>query len=112
MASAAAVEAKAATDWHGVLAHIALLLVTLAPALPPPLATALPTSANIVLTASLAVYVGSYRSVKTKAGDKGDKGLDTSEMGVMEKGDALRSPLEGACVLRSRFLAFEFLPKE
>jgi|Transcript_22261 minor histocompatibility antigen H13 len=112
MASAAAVEAKAATDWHGVLAHIALLLVTLAPALPPPLGTALPTSANIVLTASLAVYVGSYRSVKTKAGDKGDKGLDTSEMGVMEKGDALRFPLVGSCVLLSLFLAFKFLPKE
>lgn len=76
-------------------AHIALLLLSLAP-----LFIHVPTSLNVVLTACLTVYAGSWRSVKA-----------TPPAESMTKKDAMKFPLVGSCVLFGLFLLFKFLPK-
>ena len=77
-------------------AHLLLLVLAVAPLL-----VHVPTSFNIVATAALAVYCGCWRSVKSTPPEES-----------MTKGDALRFPLVGSCVLFGLFLCFKFLPKE
>mmetsp|Transcript_18937 Transcript_18937/g.53063 ORF Transcript_18937/g.53063 Transcript_18937/m.53063 type:complete len:355 (-) Transcript_18937:316-1380(-) len=80
-----------------VKAHFLLVVLSLLPTLLPSL---IPVNFLIVLTASLAVYSGSWRSVKP---------VPPTES--MTKKDAMRFPLVGSAVLFSLFLAFKFLPK-
>jgi hypothetical protein len=77
-------------------AHIAMVVLGLIPLL-----VHLNTNFNIVATASLAVYAGSWRSVKP-----------TPPTESMTKKEAMRFPLVGSCVLFGLFLCFKFLPKE
>ncbi|EFN53579.1 hypothetical protein CHLNCDRAFT_36436 [Chlorella variabilis] len=78
------------------IGHAALALLTLLP-----LVLHVPTNANIVLTAALTVWVGSWRSVKPEPPAE-----------AMSKKDAMKFPLVGSLVLFSLYLAFKFLPKE
>lgn len=78
-----------------VSAHLLLLLWSIAPLLFP-----VPTNLNIVVSASLTVYCGCFRSVKA-----------TAPTESMTKGEAMRFPIVGSAVLFSLFLAFKFLPK-
>ncbi|MEW5317000.1 MAG: hypothetical protein WDW38_008334 [Sanguina aurantia] len=83
------------TEKPVINAHILLLLWSLAPMLLP-----VPTNVNIVVSASLTVYCGCFRSVKP-----------TAPTETMTKGEAMRFPIVGSAVLFSLFLAFKFLPK-
>lgn len=60
-----------------------------------------PANLNVIFMASVAVYAGCWRSVKVEPPTES-----------MTKGDAMRFPLVGSCVLFGLFLAFKFLPKE
>ena len=80
------------------LAHVLLVLLAVAPLLTP-----VETNCNILATATLAVYAGSYRSVRPVA-------AGTTE--AMTKQDAMRFPFIGSCVLFGFFLLFKFLPKD
>lgn len=64
------------------------------------------TSAILILTASAAVYAGSWRSVKPSTQKAEDKPV------AMSKSDAMRFPLMGSVVLLGLFTAIKFLPKE
>lgn len=59
-----------------------------------------PANLNIVLTAAVTVWVGSWRSVK-----------DTPPEESMTRKDALRFPLVGSAVLFGLFITFKVLPK-
>lgn len=83
------------SDRPAVAAHISLLVLQALP-----LFVHVPTPLNIVVTASLTVYAGCWRSVKA-----------TPPAEQMTKKDALRFPIVGSFVLLSLFLAFKFLPK-
>ncbi|KAG2496809.1 hypothetical protein HYH03_005216 [Edaphochlamys debaryana] len=83
------------SDKPAIVAHLLLIGLSLLS-----LVVNVPTNFNIVATASLAVYAGSWRSVKT--GPPGE---------CMTKKDAMRFPLVGSCVLFGLFLLFKFLPK-
>lgn len=65
-----------------------------------PLVVYIPYSLNIILTAALTVYVGSWRSVKKAAPAES-----------MTSHDAMRFPLVGSAVLFGLFLMFKVLPK-
>lgn len=58
---------------------------------------------NVVVTASLAVLTGSWRSVKSTAAPLEDR---------MSKQDAIRMPIVGSVVLFSLFIMFTVLPKD
>mmetsp|Transcript_47323 Transcript_47323/g.120772 ORF Transcript_47323/g.120772 Transcript_47323/m.120772 type:complete len:365 (-) Transcript_47323:180-1274(-) len=58
---------------------------------------------NVIVTASLAVLTGSWRSVKPAAVPLEDR---------MSKQDALRMPIVGSAVLFSLFIMFTVLPKD
>uniref|UniRef100_A0A061QZ01 Signal peptide peptidase-like n=1 Tax=Tetraselmis sp. GSL018 TaxID=582737 RepID=A0A061QZ01_9CHLO len=58
---------------------------------------------NVVVTASLAVLTGSWRSVKPTPVPLQDR---------MSKQDAVRMPIVGSVVLFSLFVMFTFLPKD
>lgn len=77
-------------------AHAAMVLLSLAPLL-----VHINTNFNIVATAAVAVYAGSWRSVKP-----------TPPSETMTKKEAMRFPLVGSAVLFGLFLCFKFLPKE
>mmetsp|Transcript_19477 Transcript_19477/g.23324 ORF Transcript_19477/g.23324 Transcript_19477/m.23324 type:complete len:382 (+) Transcript_19477:258-1403(+) len=79
------------------VAHAALAAVAVAPLL-----VQVPTNANIVVTACLAVYVGSYRSYKP----------EQPMQETLTQKDAMKFPLVGSCVLFGLFLLFKFLPKD
>lgn len=102
--SAAKKEAEAHETMDGSLhvaaplAHVLLVLLAVAPLLTP-----VETNCNILATATLAVYAGSYRSVRPVA-------AGTTE--AMTKQDAMRFPFIGSCVLFGFFLLFKFLPKD
>eukprot|EP00270_Netrium_digitus_P008788 TRINITY_DN2643_c0_g1_i2.p1 TRINITY_DN2643_c0_g1~~TRINITY_DN2643_c0_g1_i2.p1 ORF type:complete len:357 (+),score=98.05 TRINITY_DN2643_c0_g1_i2:452-1522(+) len=66
-----------------------------------PLAVTINPSVNVVLTACLAVFVGSWRSVKTSPPSE-----------TMSREHAMRFPLVGSAVLLGLFLLFKFLPKD
>ena len=105
--AAAAEAAPRAADLHSVAMHAALFLAAALPAVVP-----VPTNLSIVVTASLAVYVGSYRSCRAGEDASVDGGLDLSEMTTMERGDAMRFPLMGSAVLFGLFVAFKVLNKD
>eukprot|EP00271_Cylindrocystis_brebissonii_P015672 TRINITY_DN38635_c0_g1_i1.p1 TRINITY_DN38635_c0_g1~~TRINITY_DN38635_c0_g1_i1.p1 ORF type:complete len:380 (-),score=70.01 TRINITY_DN38635_c0_g1_i1:247-1386(-) len=77
-------------------AGLALLGISLAP-----LAVPINPNVNVIITACLSIYVGSWRSVKT-----------TTPMETMSKEHAMRFPLIGSAVLMGLFLLFKFLPKD
>ncbi len=83
-----------ASERPAPVAHLALLGLSLLP-----LIVNVPTNLNVVLTASLAVYAGAWRSIKADGGPKE----------TMTKGDALRFPIVGSCVLFGLFLLFKFI---
>lgn len=58
-----------------------------------------PTNLNIIVTASLTVYCGCWRSVKA-----------TPPTESMTNSDAMRFPIVGSCVLFSLFILFKFMP--
>lgn len=66
-----------------------------------PLAVRIDPNVNVVLTSSLTVFVGCWRSVKA---------APPSE--TMSKEHAMRFPFIGSAVLLSLFLLFKFLPKD
>eukprot|EP00803_Ostreobium_quekettii_P006669 evm.model.scf_192EXC.1 EVM.evm.TU.scf_192EXC.1 scf_192EXC:40115-43796(+) len=66
-----------------------------------PLAVQVPPELNIVVTAGLTVYVGSWRSVKTQLPAES-----------MTKKDAMRFPVIGSAVLLGLFVLFKFLPRD
>ncbi|OVA15140.1 Presenilin/signal peptide peptidase [Macleaya cordata] len=78
------------------LANLALAGLTLAP-----LVVKVDPNLNVILTASLAVYVGCYRSVKP-----------TPPSETMSNEHAMRFPLVGSAMLLSLFLLFKFLSKD
>ncbi|GFR51918.1 hypothetical protein Agub_g14402 [Astrephomene gubernaculifera] len=84
-----------ASDKPALIAHLLLLALSLAP-----LVINVPTNVNIVATAALAVYAGSWRSVKPAPPTES-----------MTKKDAMRFPIVGSCVLFGLFLLFKFVPK-
>ncbi|KAL3134989.1 hypothetical protein ABBQ32_007943 [Trebouxia sp. C0010 RCD-2024] len=77
------------------LSHLLLALIAVAPAV-----ITVPANLNIVLTAAIAVWVGSKRSVK-----------DTPPEESMTRTDALKFPLVGSAVLFGLFITFKILPK-
>ncbi|CAH9070597.1 unnamed protein product [Cuscuta europaea] len=78
------------------LANILLTGLTLAP-----LVVNVDPNLNVILTASLTVYVGCYRSVKP-----------TPPSESMSSEHAMRFPLVGSAMLLSLFLLFKFLSKD
>ncbi|KAI3450029.1 hypothetical protein Pfo_006694 [Paulownia fortunei] len=78
------------------LANLALAGLTLAP-----LVVKVDPNLNVILTASLTVYVGCYRSVKP-----------TPPSETMSNEHAMRFPLVGSAMLLSLFLLFKFLSKD
>ena len=83
---------------HGLVFHVLLLLLQLLP-----LVTVVDTNLNIVLTATLSVIAGSYRSIRP---------VQKGETETMTKADAQKFPLVGSCVLFGMFLLFKYLPKD
>lgn len=81
---------------HERAANLALLGLTLAP-----LVQNVDPNLNVILTASLTVYVGCYRSVKP-----------TPPSETMSNEHAMRFPLVGSAMLLSLFLLFKFLSKD
>ncbi|POO03924.1 Peptidase A22B, signal peptide peptidase [Trema orientale] len=78
------------------VANIALAALTLAP-----LVTKVDPNLNVILTASLTVFVGCYRSVKP-----------TPPSETMSNEHAMRFPFVGSAMLLSLFLLFKFLSKD
>ncbi|CAL1400375.1 unnamed protein product [Linum trigynum] len=78
------------------LANVALAGLTLAP-----LVVKVDPNLNVILTASLAVFVGCYRSVKP-----------TPPTETMSNEHAMRFPFVGSAMLLSLFLLFKFLSKD
>ncbi|KAK3205330.1 hypothetical protein Dsin_019376 [Dipteronia sinensis] len=78
------------------LANFALAGLTLAPLL-----VKVDPNLNVILTASLTVFVGCYRSVKP-----------TPPTETMSKEHAMRFPFVGSAMLLSLFLLFKFLSKD
>eukprot|EP00891_Asterochloris_glomerata_P007431 jgi/Astpho2/7431/e_gw1.00114.103.1_t len=76
---------------HLLLAGFALL----------PLVAPVPVNLNIVVTASLAVYVGCLRSIKPTPPEES-----------MTRQDAMKFPLIGSAVLFGLFVVFKILPKD
>lgn len=88
---------EVSTNLHLVApAHFCLFAATTVPLFIP-----IPTEAIIVYTAVLAVYIGSWRSVKEGPPEEG-----------MTKKDAMRFPVVGSIGLASLFFLFKFLPKD
>mmetsp|Transcript_8305 Transcript_8305/g.15988 ORF Transcript_8305/g.15988 Transcript_8305/m.15988 type:complete len:389 (-) Transcript_8305:681-1847(-) len=85
------------SDKPALKGHLLLLAVSVAPLL----GFIIPTSVNVIVQASLAVFCGSWRSVKP---------VDEGPGETMTKKDAMRFPLIGSVVLFSLFLLFKFLP--
>jgi minor histocompatibility antigen H13 len=83
-----------ASEKPAIVAHAALLLLSALP-----LIMNVPTNLNVVATASLAVYCGSWRSIKIEPITESMSGKD-----------ALKFPLIGSCVLFGLFLLFKFIP--
>ncbi|GLC40086.1 hypothetical protein PLESTF_000921800 [Pleodorina starrii] len=83
------------SDRPALTAHLLLLGLSLAP-----LVVNVPTNFNIIATAALAVFAGSWRSVKPAPPTES-----------MTKKDAMRFPIVGSCVLFGLFLLFKFVPK-
>ncbi|KAJ6835312.1 signal peptide peptidase 2-like [Iris pallida] len=81
---------------HERAANLALLGLTLAP-----LVLNVDPNLNVIMTASLTVYVGCYRSVKP-----------TPPSETMSNEHAMRFPLVGSAMLLSLFLLFKFLSKD
>ncbi|GIL83522.1 hypothetical protein Vretimale_10342 [Volvox reticuliferus] len=95
MAAVASQASMSASDRPALAAHILLLCLSIAP-----LFVNVPANFNIVATASLAVYAGSWRSVKPAPPTE-----------TMTKKDAMRFPIVGSAVLFGLFLLFKFVPK-
>eukprot|EP00210_Caulerpa_lentillifera_P007217 g6904.t1 len=88
---------EASTSLHLVgVAHVCLFAATAVPIFIP-----IPTEAIIVYTAVLAVYIGSWRSVKEGPPEEG-----------MTKKDAMRFPVVGSVALATLFFLFKLLPKD
>ena len=83
------------SDRPALTAHLLLLALSIAP-----LIISVDVNLNIVLTAALTVYAGSWRSVKATPPEE-----------QMTKKDAMRFPIVGSCVLSGLFLLFKFVPK-
>ncbi|KAK4408308.1 Signal peptide peptidase 1 [Sesamum angolense] len=81
---------------HERLANLALAGLTIAP-----LFVKIDPNLNVILTASLTVYVGCYRSVKP-----------TPPSETMSNEHAMRFPLVGSAMLLSLFFLFKFLSKD
>lgn len=87
-----------ASDKAAPLTHVLLVVITLVSLFFP-----VPPNINVILTASLAVFAGCWRSIKPEPSAASES---------MTKGEAMRFPLYGSMVLFGLFLAFKFLPKE
>lgn len=87
-----------ASDKPALIAHLGLVAMQLAT-----LVIHIPTSINIVASASLCVYAGAWRSIKAE---------EPKAQDVMTKGDAMRFPIVGSCVLFGLFMLFKICPKE
>ncbi|KAG9454567.1 hypothetical protein H6P81_007471 [Aristolochia fimbriata] len=83
-------------DQSANVANLALAGLTLAP-----LVVKVDPNLNVILTACLTVYVGSYRSVKP-----------TPPSETMSNAHAMRFPFVGSAMLLSVFLLFKFLSKD
>ncbi|XP_072951319.1 signal peptide peptidase 1-like isoform X2 [Typha angustifolia] len=81
---------------HERAANLALAGLTFAP-----LILKVDSNLNVIMTAFLTVYVGSYRSVKP-----------TPPSETMSNEHAMRFPLVGSTVLLSLFLLFKFVSKD
>ena len=100
MSSSVQAKARAmfSSDRPALIAHVALITLQLAT-----LVIHVPTTFNIIASASLCVYAGSWRSIKAEEPNAKD---------VMTKTDAMRFPLIGSCTLFGLFVLFKICPKE
>lgn len=114
----------AAGGYVAAAAQLILLIITVIPLLVP-----VPTNVNIVLTASLCVFVGSWRSVKSTPPSESmskkvrasrawqkfpydDNKQSPTNLYYCVSQDALKFPLIGSAVLVGLFCLFKFLPKD
>lgn len=67
-------------------------------------------SVNVVVTATLIVYIGSHRSLRLLATEE-EGGVANADKEVMSTKDAAQFPLVGSCALFGLFLAFKYLDK-
>lgn len=85
-----------------VVSHeTAALLLLMASSSVPLVGYVVPVNLNIIFQASLIVYIGSYRSLKSE-----------EPIQAMTQDEAFRFPFVGSAVLFSLFMLFKFLPKE
>ena len=70
----------------------------------------IPMSVNVVVTATLIVYIGSHRSLRLLATEE-EGGVANADKEVMSTKDAAQFPLVGSCALFGLFLAFKYLDK-
>ena len=82
---------------HGLSFHVLLLLLQFLP-----LVTVVDTNLNIVLTATLCVIAGSYRSIRP---------VQKGETETMTKADAQKFPLVGSCVLFGMLFCSSIYPR-
>lgn len=94
MADAVSPAKQFATSKPAPKSHLLLVLLTVLPTI-----VQVPVNFNIVATAAVAVYSGSWRSVKPAPATE-----------AMTKKDAMRFPIVGSCVLFGLFLAFKVFP--
>ena len=67
-------------------------------------------SINVVVTATLIVYIGSHRSLRLLATEE-EGGLSSASKEVMSSSDAAQFPIVGSCALFGLFCAFKYLDK-
>jgi len=71
---------------------------------------AIPMSPNVVLTATLIVYIGSHRSLRLLA-TEAEGGVAAKDKEVMTSKDAAQFPIVGSCALFGLFCAFKYLDR-
>jgi hypothetical protein len=71
---------------------------------------AMPMSPNVVITATLIVYIGSHRSLRLLA-TEAEGGVASKDKEVMTSKDAAQFPIVGSCALFGLFCAFKYLDR-
>jgi len=71
---------------------------------------AMPMSPNVVLTATLIVYIGSHRSLRLLATEE-EGGVAAKDKEVMTSKEAAQFPIVGSCALFGLFCAFKYLDR-
>ena len=71
----------------------------------------LPMSPNVVITATLIVYIGSHRSLRLLA-TEAEGGVASNDKEVMSTKDAAQFPIVGSCALFGLFVAFKYFDKD